>query len=71
VPDFGPEDVVVKESKPKAAAATGGKKKKKASGPGLLDSNGIARTARSADAEADLVPAPPTSAAFAMGSLGL
>jgi len=73
VPDFGPDDVV-KESKPKAAAAAaaaGGKKKKKASGPGLLDSNGIARTARSADAEADLAAAPPTSAAFAMGSLGL
>jgi hypothetical protein len=56
----------VKESKPKTATATGGSRKRK-SGPGLLDSNGIARTAR----EADAAPAVPTTAAFATGSLGL
>jgi hypothetical protein len=66
VPNFGPE-VVVNESKTKAAA--GGKKNSR-SGPGLLDSNGIAWKTLVADAEADLVSAP-TSAAFALGSLGL
>jgi hypothetical protein len=67
VPNFGPEEV--KESKPKAAVAS---KKKKTSGPGLLDSNGIAWTPRAAgaDADADLVTAP-INAAFAMGSLEL
>jgi hypothetical protein len=59
---------VVNESKAKAAA--GGKKKGR-SGPGLLDSNGIAWKTRVAEADADYVPAPPASAAFAMGSLGL
>ena len=66
VPNFGPE--AGNESKAKAAA--GGKKKGR-SGPGLLDSNGIAWKTRVADAEADPVPAPSTSAAFATGSLGL
>lgn len=64
VPNFGPE--VVNESKSKSAA---GKKRK--GSPGLLDSNGIARKPRVADAGADHVPAPPTSAAFALGSFGL
>lgn len=69
MPNFGPE-VVVNESKTKAAA---GSKKKSRSGPGLLDSNGIAWKTRVAEAETDLVTAPtaPTSAAFALGSLGL
>jgi len=67
VPNFGPEEVK-ESSKPKASTGSG--KKKKTSGPGLLDSNGIARTVRSADAHADHVAAP-MNAAFAMGSLGL
>ena len=65
VPNFGPE--VVNESRTKAVDG----KKKTRSGPGLLNSNGIARTTRVADAGADHVPAPSTSAAFATGSLGL
>lgn len=65
VPNFEPE--VVNEGKPKAAHG----KKKTRSGPGLLDTNGIAWTTQVVDAGADHVPAPPTSAAFAMGSLGL
>jgi hypothetical protein len=62
-PDFGLEEVKeAKKSKPRAGG------RKRASGLGLLDSNGVARTIPAADAD---IPAAPTNAAFAMGSLGL
>jgi hypothetical protein len=65
VPNFGPE--VVKESKPAKSVAASSRSRKRKSGPGLLDSNGIARTAREAEAAVTV----PTTAAFAVGSLGL